>query len=193
VEEPTFLWNGNHALANFVINFVKDGYGLFSQSTLLFLQRNASWLERFLLLAVALCLLSILLDLYRNGIKGFSPTLLLVCALCALVIPVSVDYTLPMLVAPLAIFLSSLQGLSGSPAKKLVSILLILLISIAYATLLYPFKYKPPFLNNNFPALFVMLVSTTAYYFLQQKEAKEALTAPAPVAEQTPVPGTPTL
>jgi hypothetical protein len=189
VETPTFLWNGNHSLANFVLNFVKDGYGLFSQDTVQFFQQNARWIERSLLFLIVLCLLSIIVDMVRNRVTGFNPTLLLVCALCGLVIPVSVDYTLPMLVAPLAIFLSSLQGLNGSPAKKVISILLVLFISVAYASLLYPFKYKPDFLNNSFPALFLILLSAASYHLLQAKAAREPFNTVEPVVEQKTAPG----
>jgi hypothetical protein len=167
VENPTFLWNGNHSLGNFVFNFVKDGFGVISQKSILFLQQNAKSFERFLLAIIALCGLSIIIHIYWRRKTGFNPYLLLVCTLCALTIPVSVDYTLPMLVAPLAIFLGSVSGLKGSSINKIISILLVLIASVSYATLLYPFKYKPYFLNNSFPSLFLILIMVTPLYFLQ--------------------------
>ena len=173
VDKPTFLWNGNHSLGNFVFNFVKNGYGLLSEKTVLFLGQNARLFEWTLLLIIALCVLSIVFHLYRHRISGFNPTLLLVCTLCALIIPVSVDYTLPMLVAPLAIFLGSAQEITGSALKKLGSIFLILVVSVSYASLLYPFKYKPVWLENSFPALFVMLVAVILYYFLQGSQGMD--------------------
>jgi hypothetical protein len=175
VETPTFLWNGNHALSNFVFNFVKDGYGLLSEKAVLFLQQNSKLFEWSLLLIIAVCVLSIIFHIYRNEKSGFNPYLLLVCTICALIVPVSVDYTLPMLVAPMAIFLSSVPELNGSSWKKIASILLVLIISISYASLLYPFKYRPYFLNNSFPALFLILVAVTVYYFLQGKKSKNDL------------------
>lgn len=167
VEVPTFLWNGNHSLANFVLNFVKDGYGLFPEETVQFFQEYASLLERLLMVVVAICVLSIVFHIYRNRKIGFNPYLLLVCTLCALIIPVSVDYTLPMLVAPLAIFLSSNTDLRGRVWNRLASIMLVLVMSVSYASLLYPFKYKPLFLNNSFPALFLILIAVSLFYFLQ--------------------------
>jgi len=175
VAAPTFLWNGNHSLSNFVFNFVKDGYGVLSDSTVFFLQQNAKAFELVLLAIIAFCIVSIIVHTYRNRKKGFNPYLLLVCTLCALVIPVSVDYTLPMLVAPLAIFLSSVPKLNGSPGNKLISISIVLIASISYASLLYPFKYKPYFLNNGFPALFLILIAVTLLYFLQGKTSSEEL------------------
>ena len=171
VENPTFLWNGNHSLGNFVFNFVKDGFGVISQKSILFLQQNAKSFERFLLAIIALCGLSIIIHIYWRRKAGFNPYLLLVCTLCALTIPVSVDYTLPMLVAPLAIFLGSVSGLKGSSINKIISILLVLIASVSYATLLYPFKYKPYFLNNSFPSLFLILIMVTPLYFLQGEHA----------------------
>ena len=175
VETPTFLWNGNHSLGNFIFNFVRNGYGLFSENTILFLQENAKTFERLLLLIIFLCVVSIIFHIYRNQKTGFSSYLLLVCTICALVIPVSVDYTLPMLVAPLAIFLSSAQKLNGSKANKVTSIFLVFITSISYASLLFPFKYKPYFLNNSFPALFVVLIAITIFYFLQERYSNNTL------------------
>ena len=129
--------------------------------------KNEKAFEIALLAIIVLCVLAVVFSLYRNGRIGFSPTLLLVCTLCALIIPVSVDYTLPMLAAPIAIFLGSLPGLGGSSGRKVVSVLLILVASISYASLLYPFKYKPYFLNNSFPPLFLLLIAVTLFYFLQ--------------------------
>jgi len=164
VEVPTFLWTGNHSLGNFVFNLDMGGNEGFSRL-----------LEWGLLAIVALCVISIVIHLYRNKKIGFEPVLLLVCTLCALIIPVSVDYTLPMLVAPLAIFLSSASGITGTAIKKVGSILLILIISVSYASLLYPFKYKPLWLQNSFPALFLILVAVTVYYFLQNNPKDLAL------------------
>jgi hypothetical protein len=174
VENPTFLWNGNHSVGNFVFNFVKDGYGVISEKGVLFLQQNAGTLEKFLLAIIALCILSVIVHIYWKRKTGFNPYLLLVCTLGALIIPVSVDYTLPMLVAPLAIFLGSVSGLRGSSLNKLVSILLVLIVSVSYATLLYPFKYKPYFLNNSFPALLLILIMVTLFYFLQGWHSTDA-------------------
>ena len=136
---------------------------------------NARLFEGLLLVVTACCVLSIVIHNYRNNKKGFNSYLLLVCTLCALIIPVSVDYTLPMLVAPLAIFLGSMPRLRSSFGNKIVSILLVSLASISYASLLFPFKYKPYFLNNSFPALFLILIAVTLLYFLQVKTVNNEL------------------
>ena len=136
-----------------------------------FLQEHAGAFEGCLLAIIAICILAIIVQRYRYHQSGFDPYLLLGCTICALVIPVSVDYTLPMLVAPMAIFLSGLPGLKGPGLRRMLSILLLLVASVSYASLLYPFKYKPYFLNNSFPALFLILVVMTALFFLQGRDA----------------------
>ncbi len=75
VGTPTFLWNGNHSVSNFALNFVKDGYGIISEKNILFLQQNAIAFERILLVIIALCVLSIIVHLYRTGRTGFNPYL----------------------------------------------------------------------------------------------------------------------
>jgi len=169
VETPTFVWNGNHSLGNFLFNFVRDGYGLFSKKALLLLQQNEKLFEWILLLIIVLCISSIIFNDFKNNKTGFNPNLLLICTLCALMIPVSVDYTLPILVAPTAIFLRSVVRLKGSIKNKIASIMLVLTISVSYASLLYPFKYKPYFLSNSFPVLFLILIAVTMFSFLQNR------------------------
>jgi len=86
-----------------------------------------------------------------------------------LIIPsASVDYKLPLLVAPLAITLSSLPMLQ-SGKRKIASALLIVVTSIAYWSTLYPFNIKPYIISRNFPALFVLLVSITILSFVQDR------------------------
>jgi hypothetical protein len=175
VDVPTFVWNGNHSLSNFVFTFVKTGYGLFSETTALVLQQHENLLEKTLLVIIALSVLAIIFSMFRNDERGLNPYLLLVCTICALVIPASIDYTLPILIAPMAILLSGMPGLKGSSGNKIVSIILLLVASISYASLLYPFKYKPYILNNNFPALFLILVVVDLYYLLQGKDTTVTL------------------
>lgn len=167
ITKPTFLWNGNHSLSNFVYNFSNDGFGLLPDKAVLVLKQNATQFERLLQLIIIVCVVSIIIHTYRKRSHSFNPYLLMVCTICTLVIPVSVDYTLPMLVAPLAILLGNVSRLNGSTVNKLVSILIIFAVSISYTSLLFPFKYKPYFLNNSFPALFLILIAGTLLYFLQ--------------------------
>ena len=168
---PGWSWNGNHSIQAFLFNFSKDGYGLLPPETLAFLQQNSSRLALLLLIIILSCILSIVVRAYLLRENFFHPYLLLVCTLGALIIPTSNDYTLPILVAPLSIFLCSLPPIKNFRNRP-ISILLILMISIAYSSLLYPFKYKPYYLNNSFLPLFVILIIVTLLYFLRSNPAK---------------------
>jgi len=50
--------------------------------------------------------------------------------------------------------------------KQIMYIILLVLISLAYWSVFYPATVKPDFLDRNFPALFLMLISVTVLNFL---------------------------
>jgi hypothetical protein len=166
IRTPTWAWNGNHSLQAFIFNFMRDGYGLVSPSTLAFLQRNSNTIAYLLLAVILACILAVVIRAYLLRENGFNPFIFGVCTLGALIIPTSNDYTLPILAAPLALFLSSLPPISGFRAK-VPAILLILTVSTAYASILFPFKYKPYFMNNSFLPLLLILIAGTVLYFLR--------------------------
>lgn len=177
IRTPTWAWNGNHSLQAFVFNFMRDGYGLVSPETLAFLQRNSGTLTYLLLAVILGCILAVVVRAYLLKENGFNPFIFGVCTLGALIIPTSNDYTLPILAAPLGLFLSSLPPISGFRAK-VPAILLILTASAAYASILFPFKYKPYFMNNSFLPLFFILIAATALYYLRAPSTDSA-SAPA--------------
>ena len=53
----------------------------------------------------------------------------------------------------------------GDPRKKILTVLLIIITSVAYWSIQYPFVVKPYFLTRNFPALFVLMLAVTALSF----------------------------
>lgn len=164
---PGWSWNGNHSIQAFVFNFLKDGYNLLSEETLTSLQQNSGLLSMTLLIVILACILAIVIRAYIRRENGFSPYLFLACTLGALIIPTSNDYTLPILVAPITIFFCTLPAINEFRNRPL-TILLLLIISISYSSILYPFKYKPYFLNNSFPPLFLILIAVTLLYFLSK-------------------------
>lgn len=166
IRTPTWAWNGNHSLQAFIFNFMRDGYGLVSPSTLAILQRNSNVIAYLLLGIILACILAVVVRAYILKENGFNPFIFGVCTLGALIIPTSNDYTLPILAAPLALFISSLPPISGFRAK-VPAVLLILTASAAYASILFPFKYKPYFMNNSFPPLLLILIAGTVLYFLR--------------------------
>ena len=131
-------------------------------------------LELLFLLVFGTCLVALLAHLYMHNRVGLNPYLLAVCTIGALIIPAgSFDYKLPLLVTPVALIFCSLPVMSDA-RQKIASIVLIVVMSSAYWSTLYPAAVKPVFLARNFPALFVMLISITGLYFLvnQRTEPK---------------------
>lgn len=163
---PSWTWNGNHSVQTFVLNFSRDGYGLIPPDMLAALQRNAGSITNILLVVILGCILAAVVRAYLLNERGFNPYLFSVCTLGALIIPTSNDYTLPILAIPLAMFFSSLPPIRVL-RKKTWSILLILAASVAYGSILHPFKYKPYYMNNTFPPLLLILITVTLLYFMR--------------------------
>ena len=169
---------GNHSMSAFVFNLTKDGYNVIGSPTLELLRQNSNLLETLLFLIFLFSFASALFIAYRRNQAGLDPYLLLICTIGALIVPVSNDYTLSFLAAPLAIFLSGMQENRSAPLRP-ISIVLITAIAFLYASILVPFKYKPYYLNNAFPPLFLILIFVTILNFMRSKRpdmpAAEAL------------------
>jgi hypothetical protein len=176
VATPSWNWNGNHSIQAFVFNLMKDGYHVLAPDVLDALRPYSSLISLLLLAVFAICLLVLLVSAYRQTESGLNPYLLMACTVGALTIPTSNDYTLSFLTAPVAILWCRFPNANGFKNKYLASFL-VAVASFAYASTLGPFKYKPYFLNNNFPALFMVLISITLLYLLRRKNAE-----PAPVS-----------
>lgn len=166
---PSWSWNGNHSIQAFVFNLTRDGYRLVPPDALEALTRYASLLTWIFLAVFALCLFLVLVISYRHNENGFNPYLFLVCTLGALIIPTSNDYTLSFLIAPAALLFAVVAA--GSFRARYAASLLIVIATFSFASTLFPFKYKPYFLNNNFPALFLMLIAVTVLYLLRNGKA----------------------
>ena len=120
----------------------------------------------FFLILLAFCFIFVLGRAIKKQETGLNPYLLLISTIAALIIPsVSNDYKLSILVAPMTLVICGLPEIT-KPEKKAYSILLVILASLAYWTTLYPATVKPEYLGRNFPALIVILVSTTILNFL---------------------------
>ena len=171
VVTPSWNWNGNHSIQAFVFNLMKDGYGLIQPESLRSLSNSSSLITFSLMTIFAVCLISLLVSAYRSNENGLNPYLLMVCTIGALIIPTSNDYTLSFLVAPIAIFFAGISIANAFKTKYFAN-LLIAGASFAFSSTLFPFKYKPYFLNNNFPALFLILISVTILYFLRNRNVE---------------------
>lgn len=172
---PGWTWNGNHSINAFVFNLAKDGYRILSPGTLDAVKQNAGLIETFLFLIFVSLFISAVLISFRRDRPGPDPYLLIACMIGALVIPISNDYTLSMLAAPAALLLVSSPAAKNN-AQKLLSILMITGISFSYASTLIPFKYKPYYLNNAFPTLFLILIFATVLNFIRYKNAEAPAT-----------------
>jgi hypothetical protein len=160
-------WNGNHSLNGFVNHLAFDGLGLFGPEAVVFFQENFRLVELGFLAVIGLCLSGVFFRLQSQASAGLDPALLVLCTICGLVIPsISNDYKLPILIAPMALFWSSLSRPVGGVGKKISYGLLMLTTSLAYWSTQYPFVVKPYFLTRNFPALFVLLLAVTLISFM---------------------------
>ena len=110
-----------------------------------------------------------LLRAYRHNEAGLNSHLLLVCTLGALLIPVSVDYKLPILAAPMALFFIDSEMIAGSRSKRVLGIVLIFVSALAYAMVLFPYKAKIPILSSAFIPLIVILICVSALNWMREK------------------------
>lgn len=166
VVNPTWFGVWNHSISAFVSSVKADGLGLISQQTLRLLRHNAGWLEGFLLLAFVVLFISSLILSHLRKETGIDTYLLLTCTIGALTLPISYDYTLSILTVPMLLFLSGLSEMK-TVRDRVISIVLIFGISLAYFSALIPYKYRPPFLDNIFPSLFLILILATILNFMR--------------------------
>jgi hypothetical protein len=173
---PSWVWNENHSIQSFVITLTQDGFKMVEPNTLAFMKQNAALIVNLLFLVVLACFISTVWISYLRKEKGIDTYLLLACTIGALTIPISIDYTLSILAAPMALFLSGLAEMRSS-RNKFISILLITGLSFVYSSLLIPYKYKPDFMINSFPSLFIMLIITTLLNFMRYKDLADGIGA----------------
>jgi hypothetical protein len=133
----------------------------------------ASAAQLFLLACLGICLLLIIWHAFRQNRAGINPHLLLACTLGALLIPsVSHDYKLSILIPPvvgLFVHESRLEGVQQYPAVRL----LYGVFALVYSSTLFSYSFKPPFLQNNFPALLVLLILTTILSGISKQTTNE--------------------
>ncbi len=167
-----YVWIGNHSIKSFVsLTTTKLGEPFYFSSWD-FLALHQKRAQALLLLIVLGSVLLTLLRAYRVNAKGIDPYLLLSCTLAALLIPsVSHDYKLSLLAVPIAYVLTYestalRRGIGGA-----LTTLTVFAISLLYATTLFSYENKSQlvgsnmfawFFQNNFPALFLLLLCVAA-------------------------------
>jgi hypothetical protein len=180
---PGWTFNGNHSIKAFVFNLTKDGFRITGSNTVEVLRQNAGFIETSLLLIFLILFVTAILISYTRNRTGMDPYLLMTCMMGAMIIPISIDYTLSIVAAPVALVLCGIPETKNTP-QRLISIFMILGISFSYASMLIPFKYKPYYLNNAFPPLFLILVFVTVLNLIRYKNAEVSATeVVTPLAE----------
>lgn len=156
-----YIWLGNHSIHSFVTQITE----IISRHGWTWIAQYTKLTEFVLLTIVAGCIFIIILRSYRQRQIGLNPFLLLACTIGALLIPsASHDYTLSILPAPVAIFLSSniSRMKTNSIRLRILFTVLLIIFSFAYSTTLFSYTNKFYYIfENNFPALFIMLLVVT--------------------------------
>jgi hypothetical protein len=170
------IWMGNHSIRSFVqMFFVSDEGPQWLKGS--WLQSNIIALEIVLIVIVVMLMVLVVLGASQRKWRGLDPYAFLALTLGALLIPsVSHDYTLSILVPPVALFLHAppfVQRLTVR--RRYVFLLLALLFSLTYFSTLFSYTIKPLLLQNNLPALLVMLILTTAFSWMDEKKRLHAI------------------
>jgi len=168
---PGWSWNGNHSIRAFVAALERDGLNILAPGSMEMIRQNSELFSNLLLVIFLITFAIAVIISALNKQARIDTFLLLTCMIGALIIPISNDYKLSILSAPIALFLCSIPVMKNK-GHQLLSIALTLGISIAYFSTLIPFKYKPYFLNNTFPLLFAILILSTIMNFIQFRDSK---------------------
>ena len=165
---PKWYLITNHSISSFVHELTR-GEWIQLPPQFKFLAHYDDYLRLMFFGLFALCFGLALLRAYRQNERGLNSYLLLVCTLGALLIPVSVDYKLPLLAAPMALFFIDTEMIAGSKSKRLLGIVLIFVSALAYAMVLFPYKIKAPILSSAFIPLIVILICASALNWMREK------------------------
>ena len=167
-------WIGNHSIQAFISFLSYNRRTPLDESAALWAQEHASLLAISLLLYFLVCFLSLIGIAYWRREKGLNANILMGCTIGAMVIPsVSHDYKLALLAAPMAIFFGNVV-LQSQLYKKMLSYFLILAASVSYSATLYSFMYRPDYIANSMPLLFVILTVVTLLYIMKPSLAKDS-------------------
>lgn len=168
---PEWIWIGNHSINSFVDMLTRDGFNILTPGTLEALRGYSGAISNLFLIIFLIAFTTaiyISASKTQEEIDGF---LLLTCMIGAMIIPVSNDYKLSLLPLPMAVFYASIPEWKNI-FHKIISIPLIFTISVTYFSMFVSYKYKPYFLNNAFPALFLVLLFATILNLIRYKNSR---------------------
>lgn len=162
----------NHSIQSFVAMLSSTEWNLLKGESARWVAQNSGLVSGLLYFYFFICFAAVLVGAWLRNESGFNPDLLMVCVIGSLTLPsVNHDYTLPLLTAPFALVVASWYARINSPRKPL-TIFLTLLASFAYAAILFPHIFKPLFLGNSLPMIFIILTATTLQSVAQPVTSK---------------------
>jgi hypothetical protein len=176
MKNPGWSWTGNHSIKAFLSEFIENkGFGLVNTDTLMAIQKNSALISFAFLAVFMLAFLSALILAYRRNEGGFDGALFMTCTIGAWIIPISNDYTLSIAAAPAAMAFTAISARDYG-RYKIPAAIFLTLASAAFSFTLYPFTRKALFIQNSFPALFILLLAITALNQLMtdKKTAQES-------------------
>lgn len=142
-------WVANHSIRSYAMQITPNATGLEVAATLL----------------MTVCVALVLLKAVRRNQRGVNLELLLACTLVALLLPpVSHDYKLALVAAPLSALFAddgeSWRARAGTPGRFVLVMMLMFVLTATYAATLVSYDYRPAFIDNSFPMVMGMLVLT---------------------------------
>lgn len=167
-----YVWIGNHSIKSFVTLLQGRTFEEVFISLQMFtihewLIKYAPFIGIILMIFVALCFLAVLIISIKQNEKGFNSNLFLISTLVALLVPaISHDYTLSILASAMGIALGVSVNARISSRFRLLSLFLISLTIFAYSSTLFSYTNKPLLLQNNLPALMIILLCFTVLALL---------------------------
>jgi hypothetical protein len=175
-QSQSATWNGV-SIRSFVFVLSNTGYSVFPESIISAAGQYPRVFELSFLALFFLCLITLIVLAFIRRENGFNPYLLLACTVGALIIPaVSNDYKLPLIIGPVSILLSGWPAMK-KVSKKFASIVLLIIVLMAFWTTLYPFKIKPEILHNSMPVLLLILIAVTVVNLLTDESKSLNLVA----------------
>ena len=162
----------NLSITSFTLYILTSGI-LPRKRIVLWLMDN-NWFPQLLLyIFFAFCFLIILWQAYKRNSRGVNSYVFLACAIGACVIPsISFDYKLSLLPASIIVSGPAIFFFNGGKNAFLIK-LLIFVFSIAYSSTLYSYTNKPAILQNNLPALLIMLAVCTILSIMESDEISD--------------------
>ena len=159
----------NHSLTSFVRDLSTTGFGILQPDTVAMIKEKSALIGFVLSLYYIICLIIVIGRAYKNNDNGVNLDLFLVCTIGAMILPsLSIDYKLPLLSPAIALALSY-NPQRNHKIRRIITVILLVVISIAYSYTLFSFVHRPALLANSFPLLMVILTAITLLNIVENR------------------------